>query len=136
MASVQPDLGGVLEPVAGRFGGGHDNALHHDLPVEHRHDLGGFLDRGSDCAGKTKRYISLRQTREHNRSLKCTSKIYFRSLYLFLYTCNVFTNSTTSNTTFDIEVQVGIKLSKFVLNVALVNATVSRLWLLQEKEVG
>lgn len=33
--------------------------------------------------------------------------------------------------TFDVEVQVGVQFSEFVLNVALVHASIGRLWLLQ-----
>lgn len=55
--------------------------------------------------------------------------------FLVIIMRNFSTINTESNTTFDIEVQVGIKLSEFVPNVALVNATVSRLWLLQRKKL-
>lgn len=141
MATVQPDFGGILEPIAGRLRGGHDDALHHDLPVEHRHDLGRFLDRGSNCGGEKDDTSALykleNDVKVYVSSTYKYSHIFYHYTRFVLYGCvNASINNTTNKHTFDIEVQVGIKLSKFVPNVTLVNATVSWLWLLQRKELG
>lgn len=39
--------------------------------------------------------------------------------------------NNTNTLTFDVEVQVGVQFPEFVLNVALVHASIGRLWLLQ-----
>lgn len=52
MAGVEADLGGFLEPVAGRLGGREDDALDDDLPIDDRHYLGLFLDGWSDWRGR------------------------------------------------------------------------------------
>ena len=46
MAGVQSDLGGVPEPVAGGLGGGHDDALDQDTPVNDGDHLGLPLNGG------------------------------------------------------------------------------------------
>ena len=49
MAGVELDLGSVPEPVAGRFGGGNNDTLDQDTPVNDRDDLGLFLNGRCHC---------------------------------------------------------------------------------------